>query len=72
MAAELGQVGGRAARWRFAAGCARAAVFPPGGNRAAVGVAGALAVAAVAAVAATALATALATGAACPRGGSSR
>ena len=47
MAAELAQVEGGAARWRFAAGCARAAVLP-GGNRAAVLVAGALAVAAVA------------------------
>jgi hypothetical protein len=47
MAAELAQVEGVVARWRFAAGCARAAVFP-GGNRAAVLVAGALAVAAVA------------------------
>jgi hypothetical protein len=36
MAAELAQVRDRAARWRFAAGCARAAVFPPGGSRAAV------------------------------------
>jgi hypothetical protein len=61
MAAELAQVQDRAARWRFAAGCARAAVLPPGGNRAAVGVAGALAVAAVAAAA-------LATGAALPAG----
>ncbi|HEX6677519.1 MAG TPA: hypothetical protein VF486_21150 [Actinomycetes bacterium] len=61
MAAELAQVQDRAARWRFAAGCARAAVFPPGGNRLAVGVTGALAVAAVAAAA-------LATGAALPAG----
>jgi hypothetical protein len=61
MAAELAQVQGRAARWRFAAGCARTAVFPPRGNRAAVGVAGALAVTATAA-------TALATGAALPAG----
>jgi hypothetical protein len=51
MAAELAQVQDRAARWRFAAGCARAAVFPPGGNRAAVGVTGALAVVATAAAA---------------------
>jgi hypothetical protein len=65
MAAELAQVQGRAARWRFAAGCARAAVFPPGDSRAAVGVAGAVA------VAATAVAV-LATGAALPRGGCSR
>jgi len=53
MAAELAQVPvqERAARWRFAAGCARAAIFPPGGTRAAVGVAGALAVTATGAVA---------------------
>ena len=61
MTAELAQVQDRAARWRFAAGCARAAAFPPGGDRAAVGVAGALASAATAA-------TALATGAALPAG----
>jgi hypothetical protein len=54
MAAELAQVEDRGARWRFAAGCARAALLPPGGDRAAVAVAGALA---VAATAATALAT---------------
>jgi hypothetical protein len=54
MAAELAQVRGRAARWRFAAGCARAAVFPPHANRVAMGVAVALA---AATVAATALAT---------------
>jgi hypothetical protein len=62
MAAELAQVPvqERAARWRFAAGCARAAVFPPGGSRVAVGVAGV-------AVAATA-AAALATGAVLPAG----
>jgi hypothetical protein len=48
MVAELAQVEDRAARWRFAAGCARAAIFPPGSNRAAVGVTGALAVAATA------------------------
>jgi hypothetical protein len=50
MAAELTQVPaqGRAARWRFAAGCARTALFPPGGNRAAVAVAGGLALAGVA------------------------
>jgi hypothetical protein len=47
MAAELAQVEGGAARWRFAAGCASAVVFP-GGNRVAVGVAGALAAAAIA------------------------
>jgi hypothetical protein len=61
MAAELAQVRDRAARWRFAAGCARAAVFPPGGSRAAVAVAGALAVAATAAAA-------LATGVVLPAG----
>jgi hypothetical protein len=61
MAAELTQMQDRPARWRFAAGCARAAVFPPGGSRAAVGVAGALAVAAI-------VAAALATGAALPAG----
>jgi hypothetical protein len=49
MAAELAQVQGRPARWRFAAGCARVAVLPPGGRRGAVGVAGGLAVAATAA-----------------------
>jgi hypothetical protein len=51
MTAELAQVQDPAARWRFAAGCARAAVFPPGGTRAAVGVAGALAVTATGAAA---------------------
>ena len=61
MAAELAQVEDRPARWRFAAGCTRAAVLPPGAGRGAVGVAGALAVAATAA-------TALATGAALPAG----
>jgi hypothetical protein len=63
MAAELAQVPvrERAARWRFAAGCARAAIFPPGGTRAAVGVAGALAVTAT-------VAAAGATGAALPAG----
>jgi hypothetical protein len=60
MTAELAQVQDPAARWRFAAGCARAAVCPPGGNRAAV-VAGALTFAALAA-------TGLATGAALPAG----
>jgi hypothetical protein len=59
MTAELAQVQDPAARWRFAAGCARAGVFPPGGNRAAV--AGALTFAALAA-------TGLATGAALPAG----
>jgi hypothetical protein len=61
MAAELAQVRDPAARWRFAAGCARAAVFPPGGSGVAVGVAGTLAVAATAVAA-------LATGAALPAG----
>jgi hypothetical protein len=61
MRAELAQVQGRPGRWRFAAGCARTAVFPPSGHRAAVGAAGALAVAAMAA-------TALLTGAALPAG----
>jgi hypothetical protein len=61
MAAELAQVEERAARWRFAAGCARAAVLPPGGSRPAVLAAGALAVAATAA-------TVPATGAALPAG----
>jgi hypothetical protein len=61
MAAELAQVEDRGARWRFAAGCARAALMPPGGDWAAVAVAGALAVAATAA-------TALATWAALPAG----
>jgi hypothetical protein len=61
MAAELAQVPGGAPRWRFAAGCARAAVFPPRGTRAAVGVTGALAATAT-------TATALATGAALPAG----
>jgi hypothetical protein len=61
MAAELAQIEDRAARWRFAAGCARAALLPLGGDRVAVGVAGGVAVAAVAAAA-------LATGAALPAG----
>ena len=62
MAAELARVPvqERGARWRFAAVGARAAVFPPGGSRVAVGVAGV-------AVAATA-AAALATGAVLPAG----
>jgi hypothetical protein len=60
MAAELAQVEGGTARWRFAAGCAGAAVVP-GGNRVAVPVAGALAVAAIAAAT-------LVTGAALPAG----
>jgi hypothetical protein len=54
-AAELTQVPDRPARSRFAAGCARAASFPPRSSPAAL------------AVAATA-ATALATGAALPAG----
>jgi hypothetical protein len=57
MAAELAQVHGGSARWRFAAGCARTAIFPPRGSQTPVLVAGALA---MAAVAATALATGLA------------
>jgi hypothetical protein len=61
MAAELAQVQGRSARWRFATGCARAAVLPPRDSRAAVGVTGALAVVAT-------TAAALATGAALPAG----
>jgi hypothetical protein len=61
MTAELTQVQDPAARWRFAAGCARAAVFPPGGSRAALGATGALVVAALAA-------TALGTGAVLPAG----
>jgi hypothetical protein len=61
MMAELTQVQGPAARWRFAAGCARAALFPPGGSRAAVVATGALAVAALAA-------TALGIGAVLPAG----
>jgi hypothetical protein len=61
MAAELAQVRDPAARWRFAAGCARAAVFPPGGSRAPAGVAVVLAVVAIAAAA-------LGTGAALPAG----
>jgi hypothetical protein len=61
MTAELPQVLDRPSRWRFALGGARAAVFPPHGRHAAVGLAGMLAVAAVAA-------TALVTGAALPAG----
>jgi hypothetical protein len=61
MAAELAQVQGRPARWRFAAGCARTALFPPGGSRTAVGITGALAVAAL-------VAAAQAAGAALPAG----
>jgi hypothetical protein len=48
MAAELTQVQGRGARWRFAAGCVCTAVFPPRGSHAAVDVGGALVVAAMA------------------------
>jgi hypothetical protein len=59
MTAELTQVRDRGARWQFAAGCARATVLPPGGNRAVVVVTGALTVAALAA-------TWLATGALLP------
>ncbi|MET0833014.1 MAG: hypothetical protein ABWZ62_03480, partial [Actinomycetota bacterium] len=61
MAAELAQVEDRRARWRFAVGCARTAVFPPRGSRAAVGISGAVAVAATAAAA-------LVTGVALPAG----
>jgi hypothetical protein len=61
MTAELAQVQDRAARWRFAAGCARAALLPPGGNLTAVAVTGAVAATATAA-------TALAAGAALPAG----
>jgi hypothetical protein len=61
MAAELAQVQDRPARWRFAAGCARTAVFPPLDNRAALAVTGALAVVAV-------VAAALVTGAVLPAG----
>ena len=61
MAAELAQMQGGPARWRFALGGARTAVFPPRGNPAAARVAGVLAVAAV-------VATALVTGAAVPAG----
>jgi hypothetical protein len=61
MAAELAQVEERGARWRFAAGCARTAVLPPGGDRTAVGAAGASAVAAMGV-------TVLATGTALPAG----
>jgi hypothetical protein len=61
MTAELTQVQDRAARWWFAAGCARAAILPPRGNQAAVGITGAVAATATAA-------TALATGVALPAG----
>jgi hypothetical protein len=33
MLTELGQVRARSARWRFAVGCARVAIFPPRSNR---------------------------------------
>jgi hypothetical protein len=46
MTAELDQVRGRGARWWFAAGCARTAMFPPRGNRLPVLVVAALATAA--------------------------
>ncbi|MGW1885008.1 hypothetical protein [Streptomyces sp. NPDC001970] len=46
MTAELAQVPDRASRWRFAAGCARAALFPPRRSQLPVLVAGALTVAA--------------------------
>lgn len=50
MTAELAQVrGGGSSRWRFAAGCARTALFPPRGSRAPLLAVGAGAVAAVAA-----------------------
>jgi hypothetical protein len=42
MAAELAHVHGRSARWRFAAGCTRTAVFPPRSSRVPVLVAAAL------------------------------
>ena len=48
MTAELTQVRDHAARWRFAAGGARAAVFPPAGDRAAAIAAGTIAVASTA------------------------
>ncbi|MFD0743032.1 hypothetical protein ACFQ1L_15510 [Phytohabitans flavus] len=48
MTAELAQVRRRRERWRFAAGCARTAVFPPRGHRALVAAVAALAVAVVA------------------------
>jgi hypothetical protein len=47
MAAELAQVPDRPARWRFALGCARAAVLPPEASRGAVAVVGVVAVGAV-------------------------
>jgi hypothetical protein len=61
MAAELAQVQDRPARWRFAAGCARTAVFPPRDHRAALAVTGTLVVVAV-------VAAALVTGAVLPAG----
>lgn len=47
MTAELTQIESRSSRWRFAAGCARAAMFPPLSSRVTVVVVGALASAAV-------------------------
>jgi hypothetical protein len=47
MTAELAQVTDRRERWRFAAGCARTAVFPPRGHRVPVLVVAALAAAVV-------------------------
>lgn len=47
MSAELAQVPDHLGRWRFAAGCARAAVFPPRGSRVPMLSVGALAAAAV-------------------------
>jgi hypothetical protein len=61
MAAELAQVQDRPARWRFALGCARTAVFPPRDHRTALAVTGGLAVVAV-------VAAALVTGAVLPAG----
>jgi hypothetical protein len=48
MSAELAQVRGRSGRWWFAAGCTRAATFPPRGSRVPVLAAGLAAVVAVA------------------------
>jgi hypothetical protein len=61
MAAELAQLPDGPARWRFAVGCARTAVFPPRDHRAALAVTGGLALAAV-------VASALVTGAVLPAG----
>ncbi|MCI0587466.1 MAG: hypothetical protein L0323_11560 [Planctomycetes bacterium] len=49
MAAELGRVQGSSERWRFAAGCARAAIFPPRASRVPVLVVAALSAGALAA-----------------------